>query len=195
MIYGGTEWGFFLDIDMPKFTIKKWRSIIKKFFKKYSTLKNWQDKNITLMFRTGQMKIFTGRKFVFHKIREDKYGDKTYSENHAKNYPVQGLAGGDILPLACVILRRGLLKYGFKSQLILTVHDSIVLDVVAEEAERLLKLCYSVVNHLQEYIKGVYGYDWRTKIEGECEIGKNYGDLYYVAPNTSLKEMRSIMSE
>jgi DNA polymerase-1 len=177
MIYGGTEWGFFLDVDMPDFPIDKWRDLIKAFFKKYATLKKWQDKNITTMFRKGRITIPTGRYFVFTKDKFDKDGVPTYSINHAKNYPIQGLAGGDALPLAAVIIRRGMLKHGLKSKMILTVHDSIIFDVLKAEIEKMKKLIYGVLNNLHHYMASYFEIEWHTTLEGEVEIGKNYGEM------------------
>lgn len=182
MIYGGTEWGFFLDVDMPDFPLDKWRELIKAFFKKYMTLKKWQDNNITEMFRRGVITIPTGRRFVFTKDNTDKDGVPTYSVNHAKNYPIQGLAGGDALPLAAVIIRRGMLKHGLKSFMILTVHDSLIFDVLKSEVKKMTKLVYGVLNNLHIYMAAYFGIKWVTKLEGEVEIGPNYGDLSFV-PN------------
>lgn len=71
---------------------------------------------------------------------------------------------------------------GLKSKLILTVHDSLVLDYLDEERERLARLCYKVGNNLGTYIQNYYGLDWNVKLEVEIECGPNYGTLKYVSP-------------
>ena len=50
-----------------------------------------------------------------------------------KNYPVQGLAGGCIMPLALIRLQSAFSKKGIKSLIINTVHDSVVIDVYPGE--------------------------------------------------------------
>jgi len=181
MIYGGTEWGFYLDIDMPSFSIKKWKRIIQDFFIKYSGLKAFHDKSVKFVYRHGYLKLPTGRWFKFNKahLKEGEYG---YKINQIKNFPIQGMSGGDILPLLAVIIRRGMRKMGLKSKLILTVHDSLVLDYLDEERERLARLCYKVGNNLGTYIQNYYGLDWNVKLEVEIECGPNYGTLKYVSP-------------
>jgi DNA polymerase-1 len=176
MIYGGSPFGFYLDIKMPKFPIAKWKKIVKGFFAKYFGLKLWHDTNIALVFRDGMLQIKTGRRFVFHKTKF-KEGIYTYSENQIKNYPVQGMAGGDCLPLCAVVIRRGMLKHGLKSKMILTVHDSIVFDYIEEELPILAKLCSEVANNLHTYMANYFGIKWYTNLAGEIEIGKNYGKL------------------
>lgn len=181
MIYGGTEWGFYLDIDMPSFSIKKWRRIIRDFFNKYSGLEAFHKKCVKFVYKNGYLKLPTGRWFKFNK-KHLKGGEYGYAINQIKNYPIQGMSGGDILPLMAVIIRRGMRKMGLKSKLILTVHDSIVFDYLAEERDKLARLCYNVGNNLGTYIKNYYGIDWNVKLECEVEVGPNYGAMKYLAP-------------
>jgi DNA polymerase I-like protein with 3'-5' exonuclease and polymerase domains len=180
MIFGGTEWGFYLDIDMPNFSIKKWKKIIKAFWKKYFRLAKFHKDNVKFVFRNGYIEIPTGRWFKFHKMQIKE--DYTYSVNQIKNYPIQGMSGGDVLPLMAVIIRRGMRKMGLDSKLILTVHDSIVFDYLEGEREKLARLCYNVGNNLGAYIQNYYGLDWNVKLECEVEAGPNYGSLKYLPP-------------
>jgi DNA polymerase-1 len=183
MIYGGTEWGFYLDINMPSFGIQKWRDIIKAFFVKYSGLQRFHASCIKIVFKTGMLKLPTGRWFKFNK-RVQNNGVFTFGVNQILNYPIQGMAGGDILPLMAVIIRRGMRKMGLKSLMILTVHDSIVFDVIKEEREKLYRLCYNVGNNLDKYIKSYFNLDWNLKLEVEVEAGPTYGEIKYISPES-----------
>ena len=185
MIFGGTKWGYYLDINMPNFTIKKWQKIIDAFWKKYKGLDRYHNENIKFVFRNGYIKIPTGRWFKFNK-KHIKTGEFTYAVNQIKNYPIQGMSGGDILPLMAVIIRRGMRKMGLRSKFILTVHDSIVFDYCEEERDKLSRLCYNVGNNLGAYIQNYYNLDWNVKLECEVECGPNYGALQYLSP----KEVR-----
>ena len=180
MIFGGTEWGYYLDINMPNFTIKKWQKIIKAFWKKYHGLDNYHKENVRFVFRNGYIKIPTGRWFKFNK-KYIKTGELTYAVNQIKNFPIQGMSGGDILPLMAVIIRRGMRKMGLKSKFIITVHDSIVFDFLDEERERLARLCYKVGNNLGTYVQNYYNLDWNVQLECEVEAGQNYGAMKYLA--------------
>jgi DNA polymerase-1 len=172
MIYGGSPYGFFMDTKMPNFPLKRWKQIVFGFENKYYGLTNWQQANITHVMRYGCMRIKTGRKFVFNRGEGGEY-----NERQIKNYPVQGLAGGDILPLCAVIIRRGMLKAGLESRMILTVHDSIVFDILNKEKERLVKLINLVLNNLTKYIINYYNTSWSADLAGEIEVGPNYADL------------------
>jgi DNA polymerase I-like protein with 3'-5' exonuclease and polymerase domains len=179
MIFGGTEWGFYLDIDMPSFSIKKWIQIIKAFWRKYKGLDKFHKDNVKFVFRNGWIDVPTGRWFKFNK-QHLKNGEYAYAINQIKNYPIQGMSGGDILPLMAVIIRRGMRKMGLQSKLILTVHDSIVFDYLSDEKDKLARLCYSVGNNLDKYIRNYYGLDWNVKLECEVEVGPNYGEMKFL---------------
>jgi len=173
MIYGGSAYGFFMDHKMPDFSKAIWAQIVREFCEKYHGLTAWQDKNIATVYENkGELRVKTGRKFCFP--MGDNY---EYNERQIKNFPVQGVAGGDILPVCAVVIRRGMIKAKLKSRMILTVHDSIVFDVVAAEKDRLVKLIAYVFAHLTEYVSAYYGFEWKTDLTGEIESGPNYAEI------------------
>ncbi len=176
LLYGGTAFGFYKDVNMPKFSQAKWRKIVDNFYNKYWGLKHWQDKNIQFVFKHGYLQLPTGRLFVFNKTKREQ-GVMVYNEREIKNYPVQGLAGGDILPLLAVLLRRGLKKYKLKSKYILTVHDSIVFEYLDKELKMLIKLCEATMEGLVSNIQNYFGVDWNVDLAAEIEIGEDYGNL------------------
>ena len=176
MIYGGTAHGFFSDNKMPPFSKTRWNTIVKDFFDKYQGLKDWQDQSVGRALIHGELVMATGRRFRFNRSIY-RSGAMEYNERQFKNYPVQGIAGGDILPLVSVLIRRGLRSNGLRSRLILTVHDSIVLDCPAEETKRVARLCYLIAQNLDRTISNYFGIDWNVKLDGECETGTNYGHL------------------
>jgi DNA polymerase-1 len=175
MIYGGSAYGYYMDQNMPNFSQKKWRDIVAAFFKKYEGLKRWHQAAVKWVTEGNKVKLPTGRWFSLNKII-DRRGELVWNERQIKNYPVQGISGGDILPLFAVILRRGMLKAGLKSKLILTVHDSIVFDYVKAELRTLMKLCFKIIEQLPKYMTNYFKLiqPWNVRLEGEFEIGPNY---------------------
>jgi DNA polymerase-1 len=179
MIYGGTAYGFYMDNKMPDFPLKKWTRTVDNFYKKYYGLEQWQKDNVVFVEKNGYLRAPTGRMFVFNKVLR-KGGLDVYNDRQVKNYPVQGIAGGDILPLMSCIIRRGLHAWGLESKLILTVHDSLVFDYKDTERDRLIRLLYSTVNAGRSYVQGYFEIPWVGKIEGEVEAGPDYGSLSFV---------------
>jgi len=162
---------------MPRFSKAKWQKICEDFYVKYPGLKVWQDRNIeTVIKNNGWLQIPTGRRFKFKKGKV-KNGIAWYAENQIKNYPIQGNSGGNILPLLCVVIRRGIRNMALASRMVLTVHDSIVFDAKHEELKKLVRLCEIVFQNLDKYISNYFDVDWNVKLDGECEYGKTYGSL------------------
>lgn len=179
MIYGGTEYGFHKDPTMPNFGLKKWREIVRSFYARYRGLETWQNGNIQHVINgNGSLVLPTGRTYKFN-LQES---NGKYNERQIKNYPVQGIAGGDILPLCAVIIWKAMKKSNMKSIPILTVHDSLVFDVFKGEENRLADLCMKVFNNLPVYIENYFNFKWQVPITGEVEIGNNYGDTKKIRP-------------
>jgi DNA polymerase I-like protein with 3'-5' exonuclease and polymerase domains len=172
MIYGGVAYGYYMDDNMPNFPLKKWEKIVDGFHKKYWGLYDFNYANISHVMRYGELRLPTGRKYKF--LSDDK-GE--YQERQIKNYPVQGMAGGDILPLMAVMMRRGLLKLGLKSHFILTVHDSLVFDVLESEMDEVINLITKCVQNLATAVGRYYDLNWNVKLNGEIETGDNYGSI------------------
>ena len=177
MIYGGSFWGFYLDSNMPRFIKKKWKEICDAFYSKYAIWVEWTRTNIgSVWSNNGWLTIPTGRKFRFHKsVVSD--GVPSYPENCIKNYPVQGMSGADILPLACVMIRRWLKNNNLKSKLILTVHDSIVFSYANDELKLLVSFLEKFGPALPVHISDYFQIDFDVPLDGECEYGYNYGSL------------------
>ena len=93
-----------------------------------------------------------------------------------KNYPVQGFATADIVPLACINIQELLEEHNTKSLLINTVHDSIVADVSPGEeslvASCLNKGCLGVIQRM----KDMYDIDFNVPLDVELKVGSNWLD-------------------
>ena len=178
MIYKGSAWGFHMDPRMPKFGIKKWERVVNAFWRKYAQFKLWHSDVISKVIKNhGLFVTPTGRRFAF---KLDTNSGR-FNEREIANYPIQGMAGGDILPLAIVYIRRYMRKYKLKSKMILTVHDSVVFDLLASEREQLTKICMRVFSNLPKLIHDYFGLNWNVDLTGEVEVGPTYGQLKQIA--------------
>jgi len=186
MIYGGSPYGFYKDSKMPAFRKEEWVAIVNDFYNKYRGLKEWQDTNISTSLVTGSLRLSTGRWFAFNKM-VGADGVPAYNERHVKNYPVQGFAGGDLLPFFIVLLRQAIRANGLSSQLLLTVHDSVVLDVPDDELRRVARLCYLLMRGFAEFFRSTFGVVLNVDLAGECEYGPNYGDLKEITYEETLE--------
>jgi len=187
MIFGGSKWGFHLDVNMPKFGLAKWKSVIDRFWRKYAGLAAFHANNIKYVLAHGTLQTLTGRKFKFDKCAEVE-GELTFNYNQIRNRPIQGTAA-ELIALVGVVIRRGMKANKMKSKLILTVHDSIVFDIAKGEEDMIKNLSLKVCSSLREYIKAYFGIEWETYLEGEFEIGPNYGVQREVKLDQTCKEV------
>lgn len=172
LLYGGSAFGFYADPKMPNYSKQKWEDIVDRFYEKYAGLKQWQEENISQVYKSGGiLKNPTGREFAFKIIGGG------YDVRQIKNYPVQSLATADIMPLAMSIIYKQYQALELKSLIIAQVHDSLIFDVPKDELKIVAKLCTSVFERLPHYIKALWGFEFNVPLGGEIEYGPNYGHL------------------
>lgn len=176
MIYGGSAYSFYMDHNMPNFSLPKWERIVKAFYKKYTGLKRWQDKCIAHVYKHGKLVNPTGRILTFRKQNLGRKGIG-YREQQIKNFPVQSLATADIMPLAMVHIYKRIKRAKLRSLIIGQVHDSLVFDVPKEEMETVARICMDVFNSLPKLIEAMWGFEFNVPLTGECEFGNTYGQL------------------
>lgn len=170
MIYRGSPWGFFKDPHMPRFKLKQWEQVVKDYWKKYKVFDQWHKQIIAHVIQgDGTLQTPLGRWYKF------KMFNGKYNEHQIVNYPIQGTAGADILPLCAVLIYKELKKLKLKSIPVLTVHDSIVFDCPANEVDTVADITMHVFNNTDSYISQYFGVNWIAKITGEVEAGDNYG--------------------
>ena len=91
------------------------------------------------------------------------------------NYPVQGFAA-DTVQLACIRAHRLFKQHKLKSKLILTVHDSIVVDCTKEEFEQVKSILHIAMVDVHEEIEARFNYKCVVPFDIEISIGSNWLD-------------------
>lgn len=143
------------------------------FLKKYPDIKVWHDKLQTEALRTKVITLPTGRQYAFPKVERMSYGGSSFS-TQIKNYPVQGFATADIVPLACIGIQELLEEHKTKSLLINTVHDSIVADVFPGEEKEVAFCLNSGCLGVIQRMKDMYGIDFNVPLDVELKVGSNW---------------------
>jgi DNA polymerase I-like protein with 3'-5' exonuclease and polymerase domains len=98
-----------------------------------------------------------------------------------KNYPVQGLATGDIVPMVLGNLWRRLMRnkdWYAHIKLVNTVHDSFLMDVHPDFVDVAVKLANDCIKNTPELLEKTYGInDWELPVKCEIKVGPNWGNL------------------
>ena len=144
-----------------------------KFLEKYKDIKTWHEKLQSEAIRFKQISLPTGRQYAFPYAERTPWGGSTYG-TQIKNYPVQGFATADIVPLACINIYKLMQEKKVKSLLINTVHDSIVADVYPGEEDVMSEIFNRGTADVIPALKQYYKIDFNVPLDTELKIGYDW---------------------
>jgi DNA polymerase I-like protein with 3'-5' exonuclease and polymerase domains len=181
LLYGGSAYAFYMDPLMPSFSLKRWNEIERQYHQKYCVLQAWQQDNITKVGQNnGVLNSPTGRIYTIPMSEHKKFpGTMIYTETCIKNYPVQGTATGDIVPLAIDVMSKRMqlnARAYMSTNWMGSVHDSVIFDTMPHEVKRTAKLGIEVFEDLPEIINDLWGVNFNLPMTGEATAGVTYGD-------------------
>ena len=104
------------------------------------------------------------------------WGSSNYS-TQIKNYPVQGFATADIVPLACLNAYELMKEKKVKSLLINTIHDSIVADIYPGEEDVMAEILAKSTRGVKDTMKSMYNIDFNVPLDIEVKIGSDWLDM------------------
>ena len=145
----------------------------KLFTEKYKEIALWHSRLAQEAINTGVIKTPSGREFSFPDVVRKRNGTVSHF-TQIKNYPVQSFATADIVPLVLIHIEKTLQDY--KSCIVNTVHDSIVIDVHPEEEKQVIWLLSDMNKHLKNIIEGQFNINLNVPLLLESKIGKNWLD-------------------
>ena len=148
------------------------------FTQKYQGIKSWHTRLASEAMNTGMITTPSGRQFSFPDIRRLTNGNVT-NFTQIKNYPVQSFATADIVPLVLMHMEDKFKTY--KSCIVNSVHDSVVVDVHPEEINQVIYLIKEINNELKPLIESKFGIKLNVPLLLEAKIGDNWLDTKDVA--------------
>ena len=136
IIYGISEYGLAKNLKISPAEAKGY---IISYFNEYPEVKEYMNQNVEFTKKTGYSKTLLGRRRVIREINSPNYNLRSFGERAAMNMPLQG-SSADVIKLAMLGVARRLKKENLKSELILQVHDELIIDAFKEEAEAVKKI-------------------------------------------------------
>lgn len=131
IVYGISNYGLSRNINI---TPRKADEYIKRYFERFPAVKAYLDGLVDSAKRNGYAVTAFGRRRAIPELNSAKYLERKFGERVAMNMPLQGTAA-DIIKLAMIAVHRRLL--GMKSELILQVHDELIIDAAEDEADEV----------------------------------------------------------
>ena len=141
------------------------------FIEKYKGIARWHRELATEVLTHKTITTPSGRQFSFPDVKRRKNGTIT-SFTAVKNYPVQSFATADIVPAVLLEIDKELLE--FKSCIVNSVHDSIVIDVHPDEEQQVLDVIGLINGKLKSIIDGRFNINFNVPLLLEAKIGYNW---------------------
>lgn len=169
----------FVDVFYGRYKeVAKWHTEFAAMVEKYAT-NDLNEDGFREKFRTYVHQTETGRKYCFSEYyNEDAWSTRMYnfSPTEMKNYPVQGLATGDIVPMMLgVIFRR--LKGRDDVKMVNTVHDSLMFDVRSDSADDFIVEITTILQCTHAYFEDIFKKPLALKLNAGASVGKNWFDM------------------
>jgi hypothetical protein len=86
-----------------------------------------------------------------------------------KNYPVQGL-GADLVMLARIELMRLIEESGLEALLVMTVHDSLVIDTPSRNVEEVSRMILEAVDKVPQLCYTNWSYRFSLPMSAEIKV-------------------------
>ncbi|MEY2834597.1 MAG: polymerase [Bacteroidota bacterium] len=133
IIYGQGAFGLADNLGISRTEAK---TIIDNYKKEFSGINGYMESTIQFARERGYVETLMGRKRWLRDINSSNFTVRGFAERNAINSPIQGSAA-DMIKLAMIKVHKAIKQEGFKSKMILQVHDELIFDALKSEAEAL----------------------------------------------------------
>ena len=131
LVYGLSEYGLARQLRISKSEAKQ---LMSDYFERFGGVKRYLDTVVQRAKSLGHTTTVYGRRRPFPDLQSKIFQVRENARRAALNAPIQGTAA-DIMKLAMIEVESGMLNDGLKSQLLLQVHDELVIAVAPGELE------------------------------------------------------------
>ena len=146
IVYGISAFSLSQDLKIPKAEAQEYMNI---YFERYPKIKEYLENIVKDAEENGYVLTILNRRRFIPEINASNKIVKALGERLAMNAPIQGSAA-DIIKIAMINVYNRLKERKLKSQLILQVHDELILNVKENEFEEVKKI---VVDEMENAVK------------------------------------------
>ena len=136
IIYGISDYGLSQNLNISR---KEAGEFINQYLTIYPKVKEYMDDIVKEAKHKGYVTTIMNRRRYLPDITSRNFNQRSFAERTAMNTPIQGSAA-DIIKKAMIDLQLELKKQNFKTNLLLQVHDELILDVPKNELDAIIEL-------------------------------------------------------
>ena len=122
---------------------------IKTYFERFPGIQAYMDATKAFVREHGYVSTIFGRKINIPEIQSKSVGQRQFAERAAINAPIQG-AAADVMRRAMIRMPAALEAAGLEARMLLQVHDELVFEAPAGEADRACEVIRSVMEKAAE---------------------------------------------
>ncbi|WP_095693576.1 DNA polymerase I [Candidatus Planktophila versatilis] len=136
LAYGLSSYGLAVQLDL---TPPAAQDLMDRYFERFGGIRDYLKTVVDDARKVGYTETVMGRRRYLPDLLHDNRQRREVAERMALNAPIQGSAA-DIIKQAMLNVQQALVAGGYKSRLLLQVHDELILEVVKSEVDKVSEL-------------------------------------------------------
>ena len=161
IIYGVSAFGLSNQTDLSRTEAKE---LIETYYETYPKLRKYMSSQVDFARDHGYVTTLSNRRRYLKDINSQNAIVRGAAERNAVNAPIQGSAA-DVIKIAMINIYNKLEEGGFKTKMLLQVHDELVFDVYKPELQTMKVL-------IKEQMENAYTLS--VPLDVEMDMGKNW---------------------
>nr|WP_299383250.1 DNA polymerase I [Allomuricauda sp.] len=161
IIYGVSAFGLSNQTDLSRTEAKE---LIETYYKTYPKLRNYMGDQVDFARDNGYVQTVLGRRRYLKDINAGNQVVRGAAERNAVNAPIQGSAA-DIIKIAMINIHQRLTEGGYKTKMLLQVHDELVFDAYKPELDEVKELIKTEMEN---------AYELAVPLDVEVGMGDNW---------------------
>ena len=165
IIYGISAHGLSTRLGIGR---KEAAEYIERYFAQYPGIRSYMERMKEFAREKGYVETLWGRRCYIPGINDKNPNMRAFSERAAINAPLQGSAA-DIIKRAMIAVDKLLMEGGYKSRMLLQVHDELLFEIAAGEEEVLVEKVKRTMEQADH--SGVI-------LEVQAGLGSHWGEIH-----------------
>ena len=163
LLYGMEAYGLAQRLGIPR---EEAQEHIDTYFDQFSDVRDYLKGLIEDARSDGYTTTILGRRRYLPELASSNFRDRQAGERMALNAPIQG-AAADIIKKAMVVLDEQLRSAGHRSEMLLQIHDELVLEVPLDEVAEVTAMTRTVMESIVEL---------RVPLRVDSAVGRTLAD-------------------
>ena len=165
IVYGISAFSLAQDIGVFQSEAKAYMD---SYFAKYHGVREYMTRVVEQAKADGYVTTLFGRRRDLPELKSSNFNLRSFGERVALNMPIQGTAA-DIIKAAMVRVDARMRAEGLEAKLLLQVHDELIVECPAEEAETVRGILIEEMEHVVDY---------RVPLLVDAKIGASWAEAH-----------------